>query len=97
MFILLRHAADELGYRRLVWKCNALNEPSRRAAERLGFTYEGTLRAHMVVKGHERDSAMYSITQAEWPSRRDAMLAWLAEQNFDEHGNALRGLASFRG
>ncbi len=96
MFLLLRHAADELGYRRLVWKCNALNEPSRRAADRLGFTYEGILRAHMVVKGHERDTAMYSITESEWPSRRDAMLAWLAPDNFDEHGNAIRGLASFR-
>ena len=96
MFLLLRHAADELGYRRLVWKCNALNAASRRAAERLGFTYEGTLRAHMIVKGRERDTAMYSITVAEWPACRDAILAWLAEQNFDEHGNALRGLASFR-
>lgn len=96
MFLLLRHAADELGYRRLVWKCNALNAPSRRAAERLGFTYEGILRAHMVVKGHERDTAMFSITAAEWPSRRDAMLAWLSPENFDEEGNALRSLASFR-
>jgi RimJ/RimL family protein N-acetyltransferase len=97
MFLLLRHAADELGYRRLVWKCNALNEASRRAADRLGFSYEGTLRAHMVVKGRERDTAMYSIAQAEWPSRRDAMLAWLAPENFDADGNALRGLASLRG
>jgi RimJ/RimL family protein N-acetyltransferase len=97
MFLLLRHAADELGYRRLVWKCNALNEGSRRAADRLGFTYEGTLRAHMVVKGHERDTAMYSITEAEWPSRRDAMLAWLDAGNFDAEGNALRSLSSFRG
>lgn len=96
MFLLLRHAADELGYRRLVWKCNALNAASRRAAERLGFAYEGTLRAHMVVKGRERDTAMYSITEAEWPTRRDAMLAWLAPENFDADGNALRGLASFR-
>jgi RimJ/RimL family protein N-acetyltransferase len=96
MFLLLRHAADELGYRRLVWKCNALNAASRRTAERLGFTYEGTLRAHMVVKGRERDTAMFSITEAEWPSRRDAMLAWLAPENFDEGGNAIRGLASFR-
>ncbi len=96
MFLLLRHAADELGYRRLVWKCNALNTASRRAAERLGFTYEGTLRAHMVVKGRERDTAMYSITAEEWPARRDAILAWMAEENFDAEGNARRGLASFR-
>ncbi len=97
MFLLLRHAADELGYRRLVWKCNALNAASRRAAERLGFTYEGTLRAHMVVKGRMRDTAMYSITEAEWPLRRDAMLAWLAPENFDAQGNAIRGLAALRG
>ena len=96
MFLLLRHAADELGYRRLVWKCNALNAASRRAAERLGFTYEGTLRAHMVVKGRERDTAMYSITAEEWPARRDAILTWMAEDNFDAEGNARRGLASFR-
>lgn len=96
MFLLLRHAADELGYRRLVWKCNALNAPSRRAAERLGFIYEGTLRAHMVVKGRERDTAMYSITAAEWPARRDAILSWLDERNFDPEGNARQGLASFR-
>ena len=61
MFLLLRLAADELGYRRLVWKCNALNAPSRRAAERLGFTYEGTLRAHLIVKGRRRDTAYFSI------------------------------------
>jgi RimJ/RimL family protein N-acetyltransferase len=96
MFMLLRHAADDLGYRRLVWKCDALNAASRRAAERLGFTYEGTLRTHMVVKGRTRDTAMYSITAEEWPSCRDAMLAWLAADNFDEEGNALRSLASFR-
>ena len=79
-----------------MWKCNALNEASRRGAERLGFTYEGTLRAHMVVKDRERDTAMYSITSAEWPACRDAMLAWLAPENFDPEGNALRSLASFR-
>ncbi len=96
MFLLLRHAADELGYRRLVWKCNALNTASRRAAERLGFAYEGTLRAHMVVKGRERDTAMYSITAEEWPARRDAVLAWMAEENFDAEGNARQRLATFR-
>jgi len=96
MFLLLRHAADDLGYRRLVWKCNALNAGSRAAAARLGFTYEGTLRAHMTVKGRVRDTAMFSITADEWPSRRDAMVAWLALDNFDDEGNALRSLASFR-
>lgn len=96
MFLLLRHAADDLGYRRLVWKCNSLNEPSKRAALRLGFSHEGTLRAHMVVKGHERDTAMYSIVAAEWPSRRDAILAWLDEENFDGEGNAIKSLAQLR-
>ncbi|HTQ70277.1 MAG TPA: GNAT family protein [Acidocella sp.] len=96
MFLLLRHAADDLGYRRLVWKCDALNEPSRRAALRLGFAYEGTLRAHMVVKGRERDTAMYSILAAEWPSRRDAILAWLDEGNFDAQGTAITSLAQLR-
>ena len=96
MFLALRHAADDLGYRRLVWKCNALNEPSRRAALRLGFFYEGTLRAHMVVKGGERDTAMYSILGAEWPARRDAILVWLDEANFDAEGNAIKSLAEIR-
>ncbi len=96
MFLLLRRAADELGYRRLVWKCNALNAPSIRAAERLGFTPEGVLRAHMVVKGRQRDTAMFSITAEEWPSRREAILAWLAPDNFAPDGTAKQGLASFR-
>ncbi len=97
MVLLLRLAADDLGYRRLVWKCNALNAPSRRAAERLGFTYEGTLRAAMVVKGRERDTAMFSIRADEWPSRRDAMRAWLDDANVTPDGTARRSLASFRG
>ena len=96
MFLLLRLAADELGYRRLVWKCNALNAPSRRAADRLGFTYEGTLRDHLVVKGRRRDTAFYSILADEWPSRRDAIAAWLDPANFDPAGNALRSMSSFR-
>jgi hypothetical protein len=85
-----------LGYRRLVWKCNALNEPSRRAAERLGFTYEGRHRAHMVSKGRLRDTDWYSIVGDEWPSRRDALLAWLDPANFDSGGTALHGLPALR-
>lgn len=88
MFLLMRHAMDDLGYRRLVWKCNALNAPSRRAAARLGFTYEGTLRAHLVVKGRRRDTAMFSILAEEWRARRDAIEAWLADANFDAEGRA---------
>ena len=97
IFLLLKRAMDELGYRRLVWKCDALNAASIRAAQRLGFTAEGVLRAHKVVKGRSRDTAMFSITEAEWPSRRDAIAAWLAPENFEHDGTAKRGLASFRG
>ncbi len=96
MFLLLRLAADDLGYRRLVWKCNALNAPSRRAAERLGFVYEGTLRAHQVTKGRLRDTAYFSIVGDEWPARRDALLAWLDPANFAPDGTARRGLAEIR-
>ena len=97
MFLLLRHAADDLGYRRLVWKCDNRNEASKAAALRLGFTPEGLLRAHMVVKGKRRDTAMFSILDDEWPARRDAIRAWLSPENFDTGGTAIRSLASFRG
>ncbi|MBX6742395.1 MAG: GNAT family N-acetyltransferase [Acetobacteraceae bacterium] len=92
MFLLMRHAMDDLGYRRLLWKCNACNAPSRRAAERLGFIYEGTLRAHMVVKGRWRDTAMFSILEDEWPARRTAIEAWLDDANFGPDGVARRPL-----
>ncbi len=96
MFLLLRLAADELGYRRLVWKCDALNAPSRGAAERLGFRYEGELRAAAIVKGHRRDTAMYSILADEWPACRDAIAAWLDPANFAADGTARHALASLR-
>jgi RimJ/RimL family protein N-acetyltransferase len=96
MLLLMRHAMDDLGYRRLVWKCNALNAPSRRAAERLGFTFEGELRAHLVVKGRQRDTAFFSILAEEWPARRDALVAWLSPANFGPDGRPRRGLASLR-
>jgi RimJ/RimL family protein N-acetyltransferase len=86
IYLLATHAMDELGYRRFEWKCNALNERSRRAAERFGFTFEGVFRNHMVVKGRNRDTAWYSITAEEWPAVRAAFEAWLAPGNFDEHG-----------
>jgi RimJ/RimL family protein N-acetyltransferase len=88
MFLLMRHAMDDLGYRRLLWKCNALNAPSRAAAARLGFVPEGVLRANMVVKGRRRDTAMFSILDDEWPARRDAILAWLDDANFAPDGTA---------
>ncbi len=77
-------------------KCNALNAPSKRAAERYGFTYEGRHRAHMVVKGRRRDSDWYSIVDDEWPRCRDAFEAWLDTANFDPEGVPRRGLAAFR-
>ncbi len=96
MFLLLTQAADGLGYERLVWNCNALNAPSIRAALRLGFSPEGVARAHMKVKGRRRDTAMFSITAAAWPARRDAITRWLAPENFAADGTALRGLAELR-
>ena len=86
IFLLAANAMDDLGYRRFEWKCNALNEKSRRAAERFGFTFEGIFRNHMVVKGQNRDTAWYSITDYEWPAIRAAFEAWLAPENFDENG-----------
>lgn len=92
IFVLARHAFDDLGYRRLEWKCNALNAPSRRAAERFGFTFEGVFRKHMVVKGHSRDTAWYSITDDEWPPIRAGFERWLDAENFDENGVQRRSL-----
>ena len=67
IFVLARHAFEDLGYRRLEWKCNALNQRSRAAAARFGFTYEGTFRQHMITKGRNRDTAWFSIIDGEWP------------------------------
>jgi RimJ/RimL family protein N-acetyltransferase len=93
---LMSRYAFELGNRRLEWKCDALNAASRRAAERFGFVFEGVFRQHMVIKGRNRDTAWYSITDAEWPSRRAAFEAWLAPDNFDSSGAQKRGLAELR-
>ena len=92
MFLMMRHAFDDLGYRRYEWKCDALNEPSRRAAERLGFTYEGTFRNAMVYKGRNRDTAWFSVTDAEWPAVRAAFESWLSPENFDAAGNQVSPL-----
>ncbi|MDB5382663.1 MAG: N-acetyltransferase [Rhodospirillales bacterium] len=93
MYLLMRHAMDDLGYRRLVWKCNALNAPSRRAATRLGFVFEGELRAHMVIKGRRRDTAFFAMLDGEWPARRDAVAAWLEASNWDQDGRPKTSLA----
>lgn len=93
IYLLAAHVFDDLGYRRLEWKCNALNAGSRRAAERFGFRFEGVFRQHMVVKGANRDTAWYAITDAEWPAAREGFQLWLADENFDESGQQRRALA----
>jgi hypothetical protein len=75
-----------LGYRRYEWKCDALNAASRRAALRLGFAFEGVFRNHMIVKGRNRDTAWFAMTDADWPARRAAFERWLATTNFDADG-----------
>jgi len=90
---LMIDRAFALGYRRVEWKCNALNMPSRRAARRLGFTYEGAFRQHMVVKGRNRDTAWYAIIDADWPRLRPAYEAWLSPSNFDAQGRQRRSLS----
>lgn len=76
-YLLLKHCFEELGYRRMEWKCNALNAPSRRAALRLGFTFEGIFRQHMIVKGQNRDTAWFAMLDHEWPQVKQAMEQWL--------------------
>jgi RimJ/RimL family protein N-acetyltransferase len=85
MFLMMK-AAFDLGYRRYEWKCDALNAPSRAAAERLGFTFEGTFRQALVYKGRNRDTAWYSIIDKEWPRLRAAFERWLSPDNFDGEG-----------
>lgn len=97
VFLLARRAFDELGYRRLEWKCNALNDRSRRAAQRFGFVYEGTHRQAMVVKGRNRDTAWFSITDGEWPALRAGFQRWLAPENFDGEGRQRATLQALRG
>ncbi len=97
MYLMARHAVDALRFRRYEWKCDALNEASRRAALRLGFTFEGVFRNHMIRKGRSRDTAWFSIVDAEWPSRREAFERWLDPANFDGAGVQRRSLASLRG
>jgi RimJ/RimL family protein N-acetyltransferase len=86
MYLMMRRAFEELGYRRYEWKCDSLNAPSRRAAERLGFRYEGTFRQMMVIKQRSRDTAWYSILDSEWPALRSAFERWLDPDNFTASG-----------
>jgi RimJ/RimL family protein N-acetyltransferase len=96
MYLLMRRAFDELGYRRYEWKCDALNAASRRAAERLGFVYEGTFRQATVYKRRNRDTAWYSIIDQEWPGLKAAFERWLDPANFDERGAQRRRLGDAR-
>ncbi len=91
--LLMRHAFDDLGYRRFEWKCDSLNAPSRRAALRLGFVEEGRFRNHMVIQGRSRDTDWFSVTDAEWPDVRSAHERWLDAANFDESGQQLSSLS----
>ncbi|MDR3738695.1 MAG: GNAT family protein [Terracidiphilus sp.] len=93
MFLMASHVFEDLGYRRYEWKCNSLNEPSRRAALRLGFTFEGIFRQHMIVKGLNRDTAWFSMLDHEWPARKRAFEAWLDPANFDAQGRQQCSLA----
>jgi RimJ/RimL family protein N-acetyltransferase len=93
--LMAGHVFD-LGYRRYEWKCNTLNAASKRAAERFGFAYEGMFRNDMVTRGKSRDTAWYSITDAEWPVLKGALSRWLAHDNFATDGAQVRTLESFR-
>jgi RimJ/RimL family protein N-acetyltransferase len=86
LYLFASHAFDTLGYRRFEWKCNNLNEPSKRAAERFGFTFEGIFRQHMVAKGKNRDTAWFAMIDADWPRLKAGYQAWLDPENFDEKG-----------
>jgi RimJ/RimL family protein N-acetyltransferase len=96
IYLLARHAFDDLGNRRLEWKCDAANARSRRAAERFGFTYEGIFRQHMVVKGANRDTAWFALLDGDWPAARAAFEAWLDDANFDGDGRQRRRLEDLR-
>jgi RimJ/RimL family protein N-acetyltransferase len=96
IFLAMKHAFDDLGYRRFEWKCDALNAPSRAAAIRFGFTYEGIFRQHMVIKGRNRDTAWYSIVDKEWPTVKAAFAAWLKPENFDATGRQKAALSELR-
>jgi len=96
-YLLARYVFETLGYRRYEWKCNALNAPSRRAAERFGFTFEGIFRQHLIVKGRNRDTAWFAMLDGEWPARKRAFERWLAPDNFDADGRQRASLSAMLG
>ncbi len=97
MYLMARHAFEDLGYRRYEWKCDSLNAPSRRAALRLGFRFEGIFRQHMIIKGRNRDTAWFSILDSEWPARKANFEQWLDPANFDANGNQKESLSRLNG
>src|ERR1700722_3522766 len=97
MYLMARHVFEDLGYRRYEWKCNALNQPSRRAALRLGFVFEGIFRQHTIVKGRNRDTAWFSMLDREWPQLRASFEQWLAPSNFDPAGRQKLSLSRLNG
>lgn len=96
MYLLAKHVFVDLGYRRYEWKCDNLNGPSKRAALRFGFTFEGLFRQHMIYKSRNRDTAWFSVIDTEWPVVRHAFEAWLHDSNFDGHGQQKRRLEDLR-
>jgi RimJ/RimL family protein N-acetyltransferase len=96
LFLLTRYAFDDLGYRRLEWKCDSRNHASREAALRLGFTFEGIFRQHMIVKGENRDTAWFAMLDRDWPGMKAGFVAWLDPSNFDSAGKQKRRLADCR-
>ena len=96
MYLMARHVFEDLGYRRYEWKCDSHNLPSRRAALRLGFTFEGIFRQHMIVKGRSRDTAWFSMLDSEWPARKAAFERWLDPENFDTAGRQRQKLEQVR-
>ena len=96
MYLMARHVFEDLGYRRYEWKCDALNAPSRSAALRFGFVFEGIFRQHMLIKRRNRDTAWFSMLDADWPACRHGFEAWLEPDNFDKGGRQKRTLAQVR-
>jgi RimJ/RimL family protein N-acetyltransferase len=96
VFLLMRHAFDDLRYKRLVWRCQALNAASLRAAERYGFVAEGIWRMAVIIKGEQRDIAWHSMLDSEWPGHKSALLAWLSDENFRSDDSAIASLSEMR-
>lgn len=92
-FFLMLDWAFGKGYRRVEWKCNSLNKPSRRAAQRLGFSFEGVFRQHLIVKGRNRDTAWFAMTDGDWVALRPAFETWLAPRNFEKDGQQRQSLS----